>query len=87
MAEYRRRPFPIFRYHPFPVYTRAIEAQPITCPVCGEASAYSYAFTYAPDADTEEQEVRVCPWCLHDGSAARRYPGVTFVDPPPAPEV
>jgi uncharacterized protein CbrC (UPF0167 family) len=91
MTEDSRRLFPLFRYHPFPVYTKAIEPQPITCPACGLASDYSYSFTAHPtDEDTEgaeERDVRVCPWCLHDGRAARRYPGVAFNDPPPAADI
>jgi uncharacterized protein CbrC (UPF0167 family) len=77
----------MFRYHPFPVYTRAIQPQQITCSACGLVSNYSYAFAvYPDDEDTEgeEREVRVCPWCLHDGSAARHYPDVVFTDPPMA---
>ena len=87
-----RRRFPLFRYHPFPVYTESIKAVPITCPVCELPSDYSFAFMYHPAEDDlvddkGEQEVRVCPWCLHDGSAARAYRGVTFNDPPVKPEV
>ncbi len=89
MAEGPRRLFPMFRYHPFPVYTKAIKPWPITCPVCGQASEYSYAFvTYPTDEeDDEEQEVQICPWCLHDGAAARQYPHISFNDPPVAPDV
>src|SRR5579871_2169640 len=79
--------FPLFRYHPFPVYTGAIEARAITCPVCGLASDYSYAFTLDADGALDEREARVCPWCLHDGSAARRFPSMVGIDPPAAPDV
>lgn len=85
MTEGSHRPFPMFRYHPFPVYTTAIQPQPITCPVCGKASDYSYPFMVYSGA--EEQEVGICPWCLHDGSAARHYPGIVFTDPPLASDV
>ena len=86
-----RRTFPLFRYHPFPVYTGSIKALAITCPVCGLPSEYSYEFVPdRPEDETlgdgggAEQMVRVCPWCLHDGTAARRYPGTSFNDAPRA---
>jgi uncharacterized protein CbrC (UPF0167 family) len=87
MGEHSRRPFPLFRYHPFPVYTKAIAQSPLTCPLCEQPSEYSYAFaasTVAGGPGEEEREIRVCPWCLHDGTAASRYPGLAFVDPPAA---
>ncbi len=90
MAENARRLFPQFRYHPFPIYTESFKAQPITCPVCNLDSEYSYHFVYfgPPEEELEDElEVCVCPWCLHDGSAARAYPGLTFIDPPHSPEV
>lgn len=88
VADGARRPFPLFRYHPFPVYTKAITLQPITCPVCGQASEYSYAFvTDSPNEDEGEREVQVCPWCLHGGAAARHFPGIVLTDPPAAPEI
>jgi uncharacterized protein CbrC (UPF0167 family) len=81
------RPFPLFRYHPFPVYTGAIKAVAITCPVCALPGDFSYEFV--PEADDEEDgpPVRVCPWCLHDGSAARRFGDAIFTHAPHNPEV
>jgi len=91
LAESARRLFPQFRYHPFPIYTKAFDPTPITCPLCGLDSEYSYSFLSGvpkegPENETDN-EVRVCPWCLHEGSAARAYPGVTVIDPPASPEV
>jgi uncharacterized protein CbrC (UPF0167 family) len=80
----------MFRYHPFPVYTKAIKPQPITCPISGQASDYSYSFETYPTNDDEageEQDVQICPWCLHNGAAARQYPDISFNDAPVTPDV
>lgn len=86
-----RRPFPLFRYHPFPVYTGSIRPEAISCPICNLHSDYCYEFQYAPPDDeggtAEERAVRTCPWCLHDGRAAGHYPGASFNDPPVAPGI
>ena len=72
MSEDARRPFPQFRYHPFPVYTKAIELQSIACPVYGHRSEYSYPVVVAvaqAGQDMHEQDVRVSGVCA---TAARR---------------
>ena len=85
------RPFPLFRYHPFPVYTGSIRPEVIVCPACGLPSDFCYEFTFAPPDDEggvgEERPARTCPWCLHDGRAAAHFPGASFNDPPEAPGV
>jgi len=60
---------PTFRYHPDPVATGSIEPSDEECEACGQARGYKYAGTpYCED----EVEV-VCPWCIADGTAARKF--------------
>ena len=58
---------PKFKYHPDPVATGSIEADTgATCSACGQARGYIYF-------DQFEDDVRVCPWCIADGSANRKF--------------
>ena len=57
---------PIFRYHPDPVGTGAIEPSDVICSLCGRARGARYtAGTYG-----ESSPEVVCPWCIADGTAA-----------------
>lgn len=60
---------PTFRYHPAPLETEAIEESDATCIVCERERGYIY--TSSPYA-VEEYDECICPWCIHDGSAAAK---------------
>jgi uncharacterized protein CbrC (UPF0167 family) len=69
---------PRFRYHPDPVATGSIQADDRACICCAEVRGFSYVpvlpIPHQEDGDT------VCPWCIADGTAHRRF-GAAFVDP------
>jgi uncharacterized protein CbrC (UPF0167 family) len=69
---------PAFRYHPDPVATGSVEASDSPCLSCNRirgyvyvGPAYSEKFHYLSGS--------ICPWCIADGSAAKRF-GATFAD-------
>ncbi|HMR74217.1 MAG TPA: CbrC family protein [Polyangiaceae bacterium] len=69
---------PAFKYHPDPLGTGSIKVSDAVCECCGQARGYSYsAAVYA----IQNVEV-VCPWCIADGSLARRF-DATLVDAGP----
>jgi uncharacterized protein CbrC (UPF0167 family) len=42
------------------------------CPVCGKATGYDCLVS--PVGDCDEEDIQgVCPWCVFDGSAAKKY--------------
>lgn len=67
---------PTFRYHPEPVATGSVKANPeATCPCCGQQTGWAYLPTpYGPG----EQPKHLCPWCIADDSAAGKF-GAKFV--------
>lgn len=67
---------PTFRYHPDPVSSGVFERLPGACRCCGVDRGWLYAST--PHA-AEDLHEALCPWCIADGSAARRF-GATFND-------
>jgi uncharacterized protein CbrC (UPF0167 family) len=69
-------PLPVFRYHPDPLATGSVVASRATCRRCNRARGYIYA---GPVSAEEELADALCPWCIADGSAARRF-GAEFVD-------
>lgn len=62
---------PQFKYHPDPVSTGAIKAEATTCPVCGQQRSHVYEGPFYSKAAVEG----LCPWCISDGSAAKKYGG------------
>jgi uncharacterized protein CbrC (UPF0167 family) len=62
---------PFFKYHPNPIATGAITIQSTLCPVCGEKRPYTYV---GPFFSVEEVE-GICPWCIKNGSAAKKFDG------------
>ena len=70
-------PLPVFKYHPDPVATESIRRSPNACPVCLRRRGWEYVTS---PYGTEELD-HLCPWCIADGSAARR--GAEFTDPHP----
>lgn len=63
-------PLPVFTYYPGKVHY--IVASSEACVCCGQARGYLYDGTLYT-AQTLEGDI--CPWCIADGSAARRYDG------------
>ena len=59
---------PYFRYHPDPVSTGSVVPSDQVCGVCGEFRGYVYDGPVYGEAADEEP---ICPWCIHDGRAAR----------------
>jgi uncharacterized protein len=69
---------PRFTYHPDPLSTGSIVQTDEMCECCGEARGYKYAASmYARD-----RPKCVCPWCIADGGAARKFDG-SFLDDQP----
>jgi len=61
---------PTFRYHPNPVATGNFKESDKVCVCCGEARGYIYTGSvYA----RERLRDSICPWCIADGSAARKF--------------
>ena len=67
-------PLPHFRFHPDPLQSGCITDADLVCGVCDRARGYIYAGNCYVE---EEFEGDVCPWCIADGSAHRRF-GMTF---------
>ncbi|MFT5137179.1 MAG: hypothetical protein ACI8XV_002216 [Arenicella sp.] len=69
---------PKFKYHPDPISTGAIKSSDEACECCGKTRGFIYTSTiYAED----EIEI-LCPWCIADGSAAKKYDGMFSDDYP-----
>ncbi|MBK8097391.1 MAG: CbrC family protein [Planctomycetes bacterium] len=67
-------PLPDFRFHPDPILSGAIEASAEVCGCCELARGFVYT---GPCYVEQEFAAALCPWCIGDGSAYRRF-GVTF---------
>ena len=62
---------PIFKYNPYPIKLDVIIEKETICPVCEKKQNYVYEGSFF-----SEEEVRgICPWCIADGSAAKKYNG------------
>jgi hypothetical protein len=66
-----RRELPSFKYNPGTIKARVIEERKAICPVCSKETNYVYV---GPFYSREEVE-GICPWCIKDGSAAKKYDG------------
>jgi len=67
---------PQFRYHPDPVRTGMFEASSEECLCCGKSRGHIYV---GPVYGEEELQEALCPWCIKDGSAAKKM-GASFAD-------
>ncbi len=67
---------PQFRYHPDPLGSGSIEASDAECECCGRARGYLYTIAVYTQHTMRNA---LCPWCIADGSAHRRFQA-TFVD-------
>jgi len=71
----RLKDLPKFRYHPDPIGTGAFEeGEEKTCPCCGKKSTVYYSITPYCVEDVEN----ICPTCIANGEAARKYEA-TFI--------
>jgi hypothetical protein len=70
---------PVFKYHPNPLVTGSVVESNSVCLCCGQSRGCIYTSSvYA----AEELHNKICPWCIADGSAAKKF-GATFVDSHP----
>lgn len=74
---------PAFRYHPDPLRSGSVEASDADCRCCGRARGYVY--TGPVYAAVNDLDGALCPWCIADGSAARKF-DASFVDAEAFPE-
>jgi uncharacterized protein CbrC (UPF0167 family) len=73
-------PFPYFRYHPDPLSSGSIQPSTDACLCCGLARGYLYVDSVYTCHDLPTGQL--CPWCIHDGTAAARY-DLSFSDDDP----
>jgi len=69
-----RLALPRFPYHRDPVASGSITFCDTVCECCGTARGAIYAGVIYTAATVES----VCPWCIADGSAARKYDAMFF---------
>ena len=62
---------PTFKYNPNPIKLGVITEEETICPVCEKKRDFVYE---GPFFAVEEIE-GICPWCIADGSAAKKYDG------------
>ncbi len=67
---------PIFQYHPDPIATGSIKNSDAVCECCGTTRGFVYT---GPVYAEEELHECICPWCIFDGSAHKKF-DATFVD-------
>lgn len=67
---------PAFRYHPDPVRSGSVIASSEKCRCCGQERGFIYT---GPVFSEEELDDALCPWCIADGKAHRKF-DATFVD-------
>lgn len=63
---------PTFKYNPDPISLHVIKKEQTTCPVCEKVREYVYHGAFYTVEDVEG----ICPWCIKDGSAAKKYNGM-----------
>lgn len=64
-----KKSIPKFKYHPDPIKTGSIKLEKIVCTVCGKESNCTYGGPFYSRTDIG----KVCPNCIADGSAAKKY--------------
>lgn len=74
---------PKFRFHPDPVLSGAVEPSTNTCGACGQVRGFAYT---GPCYVEDDFDAELCPWCIADGSAHRKF-GVTFHEVEPGPDI
>lgn len=73
---------PTFDYHPDPLRSGSVRPGPEPCACCGRARGFVYD---GPVYAEVEEEPLLCPWCIADGSAHRKY-RAEFTDSETLPE-
>ena len=73
---------PLFKYHPDPIRSGSFVKSKKKCECCKKARSYIYTGPAYCEDDLEEA---LCPWCIGDGSAHKKY-DATFVDEAVFPE-
>ncbi|MCL2744767.1 MAG: CbrC family protein [Planctomycetaceae bacterium] len=63
--------FPKFRFHPDPIGSEVIKKSDAECPVCNQKTGYAYVGPFYAVEDVEN----ICPWCIANGEAAKKYDG------------
>jgi uncharacterized protein len=63
-------PLPKFRYHPDPIRTGVISKSNTICKSCGQARGWIYT---GPVYSKLELRECICPWCIADGSVAKKF--------------
>lgn len=67
---------PDFKYHPDPIGTGSIEKSENECLCCGVKRGYIYTASVYSVLDLDDS---ICPWCIADGSAAKKF-DASFTD-------
>ncbi|MEQ9305167.1 MAG: CbrC family protein, partial [Marinoscillum sp.] len=62
---------PSFKYNPNAYKLGIIKKEIANCPVCGKTKEYHYQGPFYSIAEVSG----ICPWCIKDGSAARKFDG------------
>ncbi len=62
---------PYFKYHPKPLKTRMFKEKKAKCSICQKHREIIYVEPFY----SEKEVKNICPWCIKDGSAAKRYNG------------
>jgi uncharacterized protein CbrC (UPF0167 family) len=66
-----RTELPRFKYHPNPLRTEVIIERESVCRVCNTKTNYVYTGPFFSVDEVED----ICPWCISNGSAAKKYDG------------
>lgn len=69
---------PHFKYHPDPIASDVIEHSDKACQCCGQVRGYIYTSSFYTAQDIDD----ICPWCIADGSAAKKFNGCFSDDYP-----
>ena len=62
---------PKFKYHPDPIKTGSIIKKKTKCPVCNQKQEFVYEGPFYSIEDVEG----ICPWCIANGEASKKYDG------------
>ncbi len=73
---------PTVRYHPDPLASGSIVASDAACACCNMRRGFIYTGPAYCEAELEDA---LCPWCIADGAAARKF-DANFTDPASFPD-
>ena len=62
---------PVFRYSPNAYHINVFKEEPGECSICNQARQIKYTASFY----SVERPDYICPWCIADGSAAKKYGG------------